>query len=364
MDSERDCGWYIPRMASSAMRALKTSLETRDFAQAYLFHGDNEFLKEEKVRALIERATDVATRDFNLDVRRASETDTASLALALDSLPMMAVRRVLVIREIAALKKDSLTLLKSHLERPAASIVLLLIASAGTKFDDALSEHCVVVEFKPLNENELVIWLSQHAASLAVTIQPTAAELLCRTTGNDLALLSGEIDKLRSYANGAPIDELAITAVVGVRHGETLGDLLDLLAVRDGPRAIVLLGRALAQPKTTAVSILMALTTQTLALGWALAARGRGLPQHQLERELFELLKETPSSLVGRPWGGAVKAWVHALRHWDSSSVNHALELLITADAALKDSHVSSEEQILSTLLLSISAGKARSIAA
>jgi DNA polymerase III subunit delta len=364
MDSERDCGRYIPRMASSAMRALKTSLVTLDFAPAYLFHGDNEFLKEEKVRALIERATDVATRDFNLEVRRASEMDSASLAVALDSLPMMAARRVLVIREIATLKKDSLMLLKSHLERPTASIVLLLIASAGTKPDAALSQHCAVVEFKSLNENELVIWLSQHAASVGVTIQPTAAELLCRTTGNDLALLAGEIDKLRSYANGAPIDERAVTAVVGVRHGETLGDLLDLLAVRDGPGGIMLVGRTLAQPKTTAVSILMALTTQTLALGWALAARARGLPQHQLERELFGLLKETPSSLVGRPWGEAVKAWVRALRHWDSSSVDHALELLIAADAALKDSRVSSEEQILSTLLLSISADNSRRAAA
>lgn len=362
MDSERGCGRYIPRMASSAMRALKIALETRDFAQAYLFHGDNEFLKEEKVRALIDRATDGATRDFNLDVRRASEMDTASLALALDSLPMMAARRVLVIREIAALKKDSLTLLKSHLGRPTA-MVLLFVASAGTKPDAALSEHCLVVEFKPLNENELVIWVSQHAGSVGVTIQPVAAELLCRTTGNDLALLSGEIDKLRNYSNGAPIDEHAVTAIVGARHGETLGDLLDLLAVRDGSRAIALLGRALAQPKTTAVSILMALTTQTIALGWALAARARGLPQYQLERELFGLLKETPSSLVGRPWREAVKAWVHALPHWDSSSVNRALELLITADAALKDSRISSEEQILSTMLLSISAGKARSIA-
>jgi len=346
------------------MRALNTSLETRNFARAYLFHGDNEFLKEEKVRALIERATDVATREFNLDVRRASELDTASLALALDSLPMMAAQRILVIREIAALKKDSLMMLRSHLERPAASIVLLLIASAGTKPDTALSEHCLAVEFKPLNEDELVIWLSRHAASVGATIQPNAAELLCRTTGNDLALLTAEFDKLRSYANGGTIDELVVTAVAGVRHGETLGDLLDLLAVREGPRAILLLGRTLVQPKTTAVSILMALTTQTIALGWALAASARGLPQRQLERELFGLLKETPSSLVGRPWGEAVKAWVQALRHWDRSSVDQTLELVLAADAALKDTRVSSEEQILGSLMLSITAGKSRRAAA
>jgi DNA polymerase-3 subunit delta len=351
-------------MASSAMRALRISLETHDFAPGYLFLGDNEFLKEIQVRAVIDRATDAPTRDFNLDIRRAGEMDTASLALALDSLPMMAARRVLVIREIAALKKDALALLRSHLERPLPSTVLVLTASGGTRPDAVLAEHCLVVEFKPLNEDELVLWLSQHAAAIGVTIQPSAAELLCRTTGNDLAVLAGEIDKLRNYANGAPIDESAVTAVVGARYGETLADLLDLLAVRNGTGAVTLLGRALAQPKATAVSILMALTTQTLALGWALAARAGGLPQPHLERELFGLLKENPSSLVGRPWGEAVKAWVRALRHWDRSSVDYVLELLGAADATLKDSRISSEEEIIGTLLLAMSAGTSGRVAA
>ena len=49
-------------MASSALRALKTALETREFDPTYLFHGDDDFLKEEKVRAVIESATDPATR--------------------------------------------------------------------------------------------------------------------------------------------------------------------------------------------------------------------------------------------------------------------------------------------------------------
>ena len=57
-------------MPAVAMRVLKTALETGVFDGVYLFHGDDDFLKEEKVRALIERATDRATRDFNVDVRR------------------------------------------------------------------------------------------------------------------------------------------------------------------------------------------------------------------------------------------------------------------------------------------------------
>ncbi len=347
------------------MRALKSALDQRTFDRVYLFHGDDDYLKEEKIRALIERATDPGTRDFNLEVKRAAEVDAASLSLALDSLPMMAERRVVILRDVTTLKKDARAVLMKYLARPAADTLLVLVAGSGTKPDAALAENGVTaVEFKPLSDGDLAKWVAHRASVLGVTIDPHAAELLCGATGNDLALLSGEIDKLRSYTNGEAIDEAAIEAIVGVRHGETLGDLLDLVAQRKATNAIALLERVLMQPKTTGVSIIMALTTQTLAIGWLLAARERGLAQHQFERELFGLLKENPSSVVGRPWGEAVKAWVHAVRHWDDAAVDRATSLLLAADIALKDTRISSEQQLLTSLLLSMTADSGRRAAA
>jgi len=346
------------------MRAIKSALEQGTFDRVYLFHGDDDYLKEEKVRAVIDRATDPATRDFNLDMRRAAELDAGSLGLALDSLPMMAERRVVVVRDVTTLKKDARTVLTRYLERPAADTVLVLVAASGTKPDAALMDAATVIDFRPLNEADLEKWVVHHASSLGVTIEPAAVKLLCATTGNDLALLAGEIDKLRSYTNGAPIGEAAIEAIVGVRHGETLGDLLDLVAQRKSAEAVVLLGRMLAQPKMGGVPMVMALTTQTLAIGWLLAARDRGLAQHRFESELYGLLKENPSSMVGRPWGEAVKSWVHAVRHWDAASIDNAIALLAATDLALKDSKVSSEEQLLTSLLLAMSAGAPRRAAA
>ena len=346
------------------MRALKSALEQGTFDRVYLFHGDDDYLKEEKVRAVIDRATDPATRDFNLDVRRAAELDAGSLGLALDSLPMMAERRVVVVRDVTTLKKDARAVLTKYLERPAADTVLVLVAASGTKPDAPLMDAATVIDFRSLNEADLEKWAVLHASELGVTIEPAAVKLLCATTGNDLALLSGEIDKLRSYTNGAPIDEAAIEAIVGVRHGETLGDLLELVAQRKSAEAVALLGRVLAQPKMGGVPMVMALATQTLAIGWLLAARDRGLAQHRFESELYGLLKENPSSMVGRPWGEAVKSWVHAVRHWDAASIDHAIALLAAADLALKDSKVSSEEQLLTSLLLAMSAGAPRRAAA
>ena len=343
-------------MAPSALRSLKAALESGAFAPAYLFLGDDDYLKEEKVRAVMTAATDPATRDFNLEVLRATDVDARAIGTALSALPMMAPRRVVVIRDAGALKKDARTVLTKYLEHPAPDTVLVLVVAAGTKPDEAWVTRTEAIDFRSLTEDELVKWVLQHTKQLGVTITPSAAVLLANATGNDLALLAGEIEKARNYSGSAPIDDVAVEATVGVRHGETLGDLLDRVADGDGLGAIALLERVLLQPKTTGVSVVMALTTQTLAIGWALAAKARGLAQHRLESEFYGLLKENTSSVTGRPWSEAVKAWVRGTRHWDEAGAAAALRLLLAADRALKDTKVSSEEQMLTSLLLAMTA--------
>lgn len=339
------------------MRVLKTALETGSFDGAYLFHGDDDYLKEEKVRALIERATDPGTREFNVEGRRGGEVDGPGLAVTLDALPLMSTRRVLVIRDVTLLRKDARMAVDRHLARPPGDLVLVLVAAAGTKPDNSLVERATAIEFRPLTGDHLVKWVTRHAESSNTPITQRAVELLCDATGNDLALLTSEIDKLRSFANGAEIDERMVEGVVGVRHGETLGDLLDFVGERKGPKAVALLARVLAQPKTSAVSIVMALTTQMLAIGWAIASRsgpGGGGSPRRLETDFYTFLGENRSSLVGRPWGEAVRSWARVAHHWDDDSVDRALALLLAADISLKETRVSSEEQVLASLVLAM----------
>ena len=345
------------------MLGLKAALERGTFDRVYLFHGEDEFLKEFKVRALVARAVDPGTRDFNFEILRGGECDATALALALDALPVMSERRVVVLRDVTALKKGVRGVLDQYLGSPASENVLVLVASAGAKVDAALLSRTTAVEFKPLAENDLEKWVTHQVTAQGGVITRGAVRLLCSATGNDLGLLAGEIDKLLSYTGGE-INEGAVGAIVGVRYGETLGDLLERVGARDGAGATALLGRVLALPKTTAVSIVMARTTQTLAIGWALAARERGVREHQLASGMFELLKQNPSSQVGRPWSEGVKSWIQMLEYWDTASIDRALESLLAADASLKDARVSSEEKVLTSVVLALAANFSRQTAA
>src|SRR2546426_113489 len=79
------------------LRSLKQ--EGRAPAPTYYLHGDEDVLKDEAVREVIARALDPAARDFNLDVRDAAELDPAQFRALVDTPPMLAHRRVVVLRE-------------------------------------------------------------------------------------------------------------------------------------------------------------------------------------------------------------------------------------------------------------------------
>jgi DNA polymerase-3 subunit delta len=334
--------------------SLKQAIRDRAFDPVYYFHGDDEFLKEDAARRLAEAVVDPSTRDFNLETRRGGDLDGEVLGSLLGTPPMMAERRMIVVRDVAALKKDARAALDRYLERPASDLVLLLIAAAGTKPDKTLIDRCTPVEFKPLGGDKLAKWITHHVTTaLGTTITPEASELLQTIAGNDLPALASELDKLASYASGGEIDEAAVSAVVGVRRGQTLGDLIDRVIARDAPGALEILPDVLQQPKISAVTIVMALSAHFFAMAWGRAA---GLSARRMEGECFGFLKEAGGMFVGRSWGDLAKACGRGLDGWTEPALERALDALLAADVTLKETRLSSEEQVLSTLVLTLCA--------
>jgi DNA polymerase-3 subunit delta len=345
---------------SAAQKALRTAIQARAFDPVYFLCGAEDYLKEEAVRQIVEAAVDPATKDFNLELLRAGEIDGETLGSLLGTPPMMAERRVVVIRDVGNLKKDARTALEQYLRRPSADIVLVLTAAAGAKEDKALATRATVVEFDSLSGARIPKWIAYYAThDLGCEITEDAIGLLQDAVGTELAQLRIELDKLASFVAGGErrvIDEQAVTTMVGVRRGETMGDLLDAIGRRNATAALELLPHVLLQPKTSAVTIVMALTTQTLALAWGRALRDRGMPAQRLENEFFALLKESGSSYTGRSWGEAVRSWAQVLNGWSAADLDAALAALLAADVALKETRLSSDEQLLQSLILTLCA--------
>jgi DNA polymerase III subunit delta len=345
-------------MSASSLKTLRDAIKRRSFDGAYYVSGEDDYQKDDAVRQLIDAALDSAPRDFNLDIRRGLDLDAEALEILLSTPPMMAERRVVVIRDVGTLKKEPRKVLERYLKNRAPDVVLILTCPAGSKADPAIVAGATVLEFDPLSGDRIPKWIAHHATTeLGIKISPPAIELLQAAIGSDLHQLAAEIDKLASYTEGTgdEITEDAVAAVVGVRRGETQADLMDAIADHNLSKALELLPHILSQPKTTGVSIVMALTTQMLAISWGRARLDDGLPRSRLVHEYFDLLKET-GAYTGRPWGSATAMWSRAAEQWSREGLDHALDLLLDADVALKESRVSSDEQLLASLILSLCA--------
>ena len=278
---------------------------------------------------------------------------------------MMTDRRVLVIRDAGALKKDTRKTLEQYLGAPSADVLLILVEATAGKTDKELTRLTTVLEFDMMSADRIPRWIAHYVTTtLKGTISMGAIDLLQAAVGNDLHQLVTELEKLASYTNGREITEDAVSEIVGVRRGETMADLLDVIARRDVKRALTLVDHVLAQPKASAVQIVMALATQTMALAWGRARLDEGLAPGRLQNEYWELLKQSGSVYTGRPWGNAVAAWASAAGSWETESTQRVLDALLIADLTLKESRVSSEEQVLTTLILAMCAGSEQKIAA
>src|SRR5256885_5242734 len=218
-------------MGALTFDALLRSLKQGVPDPVYYLHGDEDVLKDEAVRALVERAVDPAARDFNVDQRSAPELDPEAFHALVTTPPMLAATRAVVVRGLEQLKKTAKLRqeLLRYLESPNPTTVLVLVQAAGEPPDAELVRQATAVAVEPLPPARVERWMTHRARQLALTLAPGAGALLLDAVGSDLAALARELEKLAALGGGGarPATREDVAALVGVRHGGTLQDLVD-----------------------------------------------------------------------------------------------------------------------------------------
>ena len=144
-------------------KALRAAIKDLTFAPAYYFHGEDDYLKNEELRRLIDAAVDPATRDFNFETLRGAEIDAETLGSIVGTPPMMADRRMIVIRDVNALKKDARAMLDKYLKSPAPDLVLVLLVSRRVlRRTRVYLATASALEFEPLSGNRIPKWITYY----------------------------------------------------------------------------------------------------------------------------------------------------------------------------------------------------------
>ncbi|HTR21240.1 MAG TPA: DNA polymerase III subunit delta [Gemmatimonadales bacterium] len=323
----------------------------------YYLHGEEDVLKDEAVRALVDRALEPAARDFNLDVRAAAELDAETVAALLNTPPMLAERRVVVLRGVEQMRKKSKArdALIEYLRHPSAATVLVLLQNGGDPPEADLARAATAVAVERLAPERVSRWVAHTASQRGLTLAPEAALLLVQTAGAELGVLSQELDKLTALTNGRPATAADVSALVGARHGETLQDLIKATLTRHAALAARLVEPVLDQAGMSGVRILSAIGTALLGTALARAELDRGTPHARLPDTIFRhLLKARPYGLDN--WKDTSALWAASAEAWTAEELSRALRLALETDRALKTTTVSDEAALLRQLVLYLGA--------
>src|SRR5213596_3692734 len=340
-------------MGALTFDALLRSLKQGAPDPVYYLHGEEDVLKDEAVRVLLERAVDPAARDFNVDQRTAADLDPEAFNALVNTPPILAATRAVVLRGMEQLRKTAKVRqeLLHYLDSPNPSTVLVLVHGTPEPPDAELLRRATAVEVAALPPELVERWMTHRAKQLGFTLTPEAGELLLASVGNDLSGLARELEKLAALAIDRPATRDDVAALVGVRHGETLQDFVDAALERRAADAARLLEPVLEQAGMSGVRMLTALGTALVGTALARAELDRVPPPPRLESVILNELR------AARPWGlgswqDTAARWARWATLWSADELRAALHLALAADRALKSSTVSDERGILMQLVL------------
>lgn len=322
---------------------VEKSFETQKFSPLYFLFGEEAYLINQAVNYLKVSALHGGAADFNFNSYYAADADISQVRDEVETLPMMAPRRVILLKEVQDLSDKEWAQLEPVFEEPVESSVFVLVGGKvdkRKKFFKAVSEKAVQVEFKKPYENQVPGWIRHICKSQGLAISDEAVQLLHRLVGNQLAEIEAEANKLRDFISPRTEVELEdVAQCVSKRREENVFDLTEKIAEGDRVQSLVQLVQLLDQGQSEiGIVSLVARHMRILLL------IKHGMKQN-LSGQKLATFAQVPTYFVSD--------YVRQARHWSQKKIESCLLILAETDRALKSSPLSShiwlENMILKT---------------
>jgi len=323
---------------------LNTAFHHQNFKPLYFLYGEETFLMDALQQVLVGKALAPHERDFNYDLVYGNEAEARDVLALCNAFPMMAERRVVVVRAFEQLKENRL--FTAYAEHPNPSAVVLLLCTGKPNLAShpyrALRKHAAWGEFKPLYENQMPGWIQQRIKELGYQIEPRAVQMLAEYVGTNLQGAASEIEKLMTYAGER--SRLTADDVVHASGQTREFNVFELQrAIGEGRYgdAQRIAERLLSQASNArgeALMIVSVLTGYFTKLWKLTACQAQRMP----EREMAQHVGISPYF---------IKEYVFSLRRFPQSALEQAFAALLAADYELKGGARRDERLVLALLL-------------
>jgi DNA polymerase-3 subunit delta len=319
-------------MASWDFRQLQQNLDSQNFPNLALIFGDEIFLLNEALKLIKKQVVDSSLLDFNYDQFFAGMDSASKVRDAVEQLPMMSNRRLVIYRDVEKLKDKDLEVLNPILDNPIESTCLILVSETvdkRKKIFKSCEKNGQTIELKKPYENQIAAWIDYIAYNHKLKLTKPGMEMLHQLVGSHLMDLKGEIQKLKQYLGDKnEASEEDILKVVSRLRVDSVFDLTEAIGKKDKVKALTVLANLMDHGQSE---------IGTLAL---IARHMRTLSS--IQSGLEEGLRGAKlCAKVGVP-SFFLQKYLYQSERWNKKQLAETMNALHETDKAIKSSPVSS----------------------
>lgn len=318
-------------------------INSGNLKQVYFLCGEEEFYLDQ----LLDQFSKIIPpeqKDFNYDLLYGQDITPAKALSIARSFPMMAEKRILIIRNFMQLKKGGaedgspsghINDFVEYFKNPNPTTLLVLFdekkPAGNTKIGKSLKscKTCGFFEFERMADylipDWVIDWVRSHHSK---NIEPAAAQLLSQFVGNNLQLLSTEIDKVCTFVDTSDtVTEADVRKIIGSYREFTAIELKDAIIGRNMEQALYISEQMLQHTKSDTGELirLVGFFTSVFTNVWQiLRLSEKGIAKNQIQNELG----------IGSSW--------YFNKLWDDASnfryaeMPRIFEALLDADRSIK----------------------------
>ncbi|MBI5286450.1 MAG: DNA polymerase III subunit delta [Deltaproteobacteria bacterium] len=218
---------------------LPYNLVSNPILPVYYLYGSETYLIDEAVRVLKERVLSPGLKDLNCQTLYVKETDVPTIIFAAQTLPLMAQKRLVLVKEAEALTNPQSEGLIPYINNPAPTTCMVFVASINRvdkrfAFFSELEKMGYLFYFRSLTRGQLLSWIKGEVKRSGKEITDMAVEVLLDVVGEDMMDIKGELGKLIIFVGDCRvIDVDDVEAVVADVKIDTIFNLTESIGRRD-----------------------------------------------------------------------------------------------------------------------------------
>ena len=232
---------------------LHQEIQQGKIVPVYYLHGEETWFIDKIVAILDEegRILTAAEQAFNREVFYGPETQVNKVIGSCRSFPVMAERRLVILKEAHRMGKSDLEKLADYVRNPVPSTVLVLIfkdrkAGLPKAAVTALQKQGVDFHSKKLYERDIQQWISSHVKTAGYEMDPGIPAILTTNLGTNIPLIENELTKMFISLQATKQKQLTqpfVYEMINVDKEFNVFELINALSQRNGYRAHMIIDR-------------------------------------------------------------------------------------------------------------------------